>query len=299
MLTANGINSSLISPHLKDGRNLPRLFSICLLFVSLAVIMASIAFTTFMLWNDELTTAREFNFETFEKVPTLWPGRVYSLQSCCEHSAAAVSMEGTLDGAAGRFEVRDTDPLVKGSQRSEVRLRPNPFRTDLWFQARVLLPADWTPDTPRTIVMQWHGTRDVHLAEPGIYPPLELAAAGNEWHLVTVWDTRMRAVPIGESKVEGRETVWTGEIRPGTWENFTFHIRWSHREDGLLELWRGEDLVLSREGPNALNDLIGPYLKFGAYAPDWKAMPVAPNVPTRIVFFDHVIASSREISRQP
>lgn len=243
-------------------------------------------------WNDDLAKNRLLDLKQIESSQLLLPGGTSALQACCDFSTSVVPVAGASDNAAARFEVRYSDPLVKGSHRSEIRLRPNPLRRDLWFQARLMLPGDWPPADERVIVMQWHGSRDFFLGEPGRVPPLELAAEGGEWRLITSWDSRRRTPDDDDDEVEGREEIWTAPLEPGEWETLTFHIVWSYEDDGLIQLWRNGEFVVDRRGPNAHNDLFGPYLKFGAYVPDWKRLPAEPPVAVRQVFFDEVSASS-------
>ena len=61
--------------------------------------------------------------------------------------------------------------------------------------------------------------------------------------------------------------MWTAPYTTGRWTDWVFHVRWSHRGDGLTEVLQNGKLVARREGPNAYNDLRGVYLKLGNYHP--------------------------------
>jgi hypothetical protein len=47
-------------------------------------------------------------------------------------------------------------------------------------------------------------------------------------------------------------------------------VRWSYGEDGIVEIWKDGEQVAKRIGPNAYNDLLGPFFKLGIYIPQWN-----------------------------
>jgi hypothetical protein len=46
--------------------------------------------------------------------------------------------------------------------------------------------------------------------------------------------------------------------------------------------------VLRREGPNAYNDAIGPYFKFGVYAESWLGSDASTRVDNKTLYFDAI-----------
>ena len=67
-----------------------------------------------------------------------------------------------------------------------------------------------------------------------------------------------------------------------------FHVKWSHKSDGLLEVWKDGKLVVRKTGPNTYNDKRGPFLKMGIYKPQWKSKPELSKVTKRVIYFDEV-----------
>jgi len=62
-----------------------------------------------------------------------------------------------------------------------------------------------------------------------------------------------------------------GNIEKGKWTGISY--KWSHKPDGLLEVWKDGKLVVRKTGPNTYNDEKGPFLKMGIYKPHWKSKP--------------------------
>ena len=46
-----------------------------------------------------------------------------------------------------------------------------------------------------------------------------------------------------------------------------FRAKWSLDGDGIIEVEKDGNVVFQRHGANCYNNLLAPYLKFGAYAP--------------------------------
>lgn len=98
--------------------------------------------------------------------------------------------------------------------------------------------------------------------------------------------TGSAARPINHSG--GKEKIDLGPYEAGTWTNWKFHVKWSYQSDGLVEIWKDGQLVVSKTGPNTYNDRQGPYFKIGIYKPDWKYKPQKSNTTQRVIYFDEV-----------
>lgn len=221
----------------------------------------------------------------------------YSLQTCCDHSSEVVRGVSGSIGFARRFELRTTDALVRGSFRSELRLRPNHLREDFWYQSRIFVPADWTESSTPVVAMQWHNTRDFFLGESGNIPPLALDILRGEWRIVKAWDKRWIS-PETPPRVQGHQVVASVPLSPGTWSEWTFHVRWSPDSDGFVQVWKDGRLIADVPGPIGHQDLIGPYLKAGIYIPGWKDKGRETAVSKRVLYFD-LIAASGSAERLP
>ncbi|MCV0428498.1 MAG: polysaccharide lyase [Roseibium sp.] len=260
-----------------------------------AIILSVIAFFAFAkrYWTDNSTRERIASSThldmAFTKDSDLLFNSDYSIQVCCNHSLELSPEKGVADWASSmRFEVRPEDPRVKGSKRSEIRFRPDPYGKTMRYRARLYVPEDWQNSDQRVIALQWHGTRDIHLREGGRVPPLEFFILNGEFHLEKSWDTRLHSGFARQVDVEGRKMLWSAPIKPGTWEDFEFLVKWSVDDDGEISMFRNGEIMLTDTGPNAHNDLIGPYLKFGVYIPNWKANPPTNGIKKRVLFFDTV-----------
>ena len=115
-----------------------------------------------------------------------------------------------------------------------------------------------------TVIAQWHSSEDPYFAdERGRGPPLALRIKDGQWKITDGFDTNL----ISIDKRIGKEILWYGPVNQGEWVDWIFRIKWSHREDGLTEVWKNGELLARREGPNTYKDLRGVYLKLGIYHP--------------------------------
>ncbi len=191
------------------------------------------------------------------------------------------------DGSdAVRFEVRRTDPTVALSKRSELALDSVAAGSEQWYGFRVMLPEGWDRDPGSyEVIGQWHEVPDWNLGEGWRSPPLGIYVRDGQWRVNSKWDSK----PKTEGNTpEGKATLWTGAYETGEWANWVFHVKWSHKSDGILQVWKDGELIVDRKGPNTYNDKVGPYFKIGVYKPDWKENPQASNTDKRVLYFDQV-----------
>lgn len=215
----------------------------------------------------------------------------YVFQVCCTGSTTtADNIEGR---SARQFTVRQDDPLVKGGHRSEIRLRPNRTGQEVWYRASIYVPDTWQPSAVKVTALQWHGTRDVFLFEPGRTPPLQLEINNQQWEILKSWDRRWRttAEKTDDPTLSGRTVLTEVPLAIGGWSDWTFFVRWSVGDDGVLRAWHNGELVLDDQGPNAHQDLIGPYLKAGVYVPDWSLKGPESSITERTLFFGDLTLS--------
>jgi len=191
------------------------------------------------------------------------------------------------DGSdAIRFEVRRTDPNVALSKRSELRLSAVAAGSEQWYGFRVMLPQGWDRDPGSyEVVGQWHEVPDWNLGEGWRSPPLGIYVRDGQWRVNNKWDAKPKT--IGNTP-EGKATLWAGAYETGKWANWVFHVKWSHKSDGILQVWKDGQLIVDKKGPNTYNDQVGPYFKIGVYKPDWKENPQASNTDKRVLYFDQV-----------
>ncbi|MEM1003103.1 MAG: heparin lyase I family protein [Bacteroidota bacterium] len=185
-----------------------------------------------------------------------------------------------------KFTLNRNDKVIHNGKRSELKLPYITPGSEYTYSFSLLLPKSYVADNDREIVSQWHSKPDSHLGESGPgQPPLSLATYKGNWMLYRAWDSK----PVTLKKQpEGKETINLGRYETGTWTNWKFEIRWSHKNNGVIYVWQNDELVWSGEGPNTYNDQRGPNYKVGIYKPGWKSNPQRSQVNTRTLFVDDV-----------
>jgi hypothetical protein len=136
--------------------------------------------------------------------------------------------------------------------------------------------------------MQWHGSKDTFLFEPGKYPPLDLAIVNRRWEITRSWDHRIRTTKTKTGNVEGMALVGGTPMRVGQWAHWVFHVHWSTTDAGRVEAWLDGRKIADVKGPNAHRDLIGPYFKAGVYVPGWGYRGIEQGIRERVLLFDDV-----------
>jgi hypothetical protein len=179
---------------------------------------------------------------------------------------------------AGRHAVRFEVPRRLGSFRSEIALSGVPLCSDYWYGFSIFIPADWIDD-PQSgdIVAQWHGSFGEDKKQFKVEgdgkgrPPVALSLHGSEWQVaVNSSSAVVKDAKDWANYGSKREQFPLGPFRKSAWTDWVFHMHWSYKADGLLEIWQNGKPVLTHAGPNCYNDPNGPYFKIGIYHPAWK-----------------------------
>ena len=109
--------------------------------------------------------------------------------------------------------------------------------------------------------------------------------------ITNVWDTApntQEAQKKRKSKYDGGVTLWEGPIRKDQWTDWVVHVKWSYRDDGLVEIWENGKLIAKRRGPNTFNDQRAPYFKMGIYK-GWRDRQEPKGmVSRRVIYHDEV-----------
>jgi hypothetical protein len=222
-----------------------------------------------------------------------WSG--LAKQVCCNGSAIVVDAPNWNSKSAVRFKISFYDPLVKGSHRSEFRLKATEFHRLYEYGLKIFVPPDWQFDNNQVIVTQMHNVPDNWKGEPGLQPPLELSLVNDSWVIRTAWGRAPTWLdPKGDIR---RDIPWSQPFERGKWTTWTFRTKWSLDGDGIIEVEKDGNAVFQRRGANCYDNLLAPYLKFGAYAPRWINLSAPPEIKTREIFYTDVFA--RESSRGP
>lgn len=141
---------------------------------------------------------------------------------------------------------------------------------DYWYGFSIYLPDSYIPDRTWEIVAQWHGWPEGFPDfSPGTEywrsPVLALRTTGGIWNIINRWDAKRNTGDINNRVYGGTKTWDLGKYETGKWVDWIFHFKWSYQNDGILEVWKNGNLVISKTGANCFNDKIGPYFKMGLY----------------------------------
>jgi hypothetical protein len=175
----------------------------------------------------------------------------------------------------GRFRAEVTHNGAGGANQEKER----------WFGFSVYLPDDWkTISFPGSdILFQIHERPDK--GEDWRSPPLALRVAADKMEWTIRWDSK--ALSEG-NKAEGTATVYSGPLVKGKWVDWVVHVRWSYRQDGLVEVWRDGKKEASHQGPNCYNDQREMYLKIGNYHTGSRGKLWPEGLEQRVSYFDEV-----------
>ncbi|HYD32176.1 MAG TPA: polysaccharide lyase [Azospirillaceae bacterium] len=226
------------------------------------------------------------DFETGNLDQWRWSG---AMQLCCGHSAQVVADTARDGRHAVRMTLRRDDPLMRGSKRAEFRLPSNTFGETYRYAFSVFIPVDWQPDHNGVLLAQWHNVPDIIFGEDAVPPPLRLYVKGDRMSVEVRWDAHpLSRHPLRDEQTDGFAVVWVGPLETGRWIDWSFDVRWSWGDDGLLEVSKDGTVIVERHGPNAYHDLIAPYFKMGVYVPVWADENRPAEMTSRTVFFDAV-----------
>jgi hypothetical protein len=183
-------------------------------------------------------------------------------------------------GAAARFELRRTDPVINDGTRAELATPLEPRGAERWYAFSIYLPASWRTDRSPEILAQWHQDATIEGN-----PPLAIATYRGQWEIAST----------GDGRGDGQESL-IGAYRTGRWTDWLVHAKWSAGADGVLQIWKDGKPVrgyADRRGPNTYAGPKGNYLKVGIYKWDWsKKRP--SDTTSRVMYLDELrIATTR------
>ena len=201
-----------------------------------------------------------------------------ALKSVIDYGA----MTGTFDSV--RTETKPNDPPDGPYIKSG---RPI-IGQDYWYGFSIFLPADFVPSSDWEIVTQWHVDPD-SAEERKRNPPMTITTTDGRWRMRSSWDDS----PITQKDANGN---WVyggtnrydlGPYQTGVWTDWVVHVKWSYKDDGVLEVWKDGVKVISQlKTPNCYNDIKGPYIKFGIYKGWTSGSSPEPGITKRVLYHD-------------
>lgn len=192
-----------------------------------------------------------------------------------------------------RFELNREDTMINNGKRSEISTTAEAMNVERWYLFDIYLPNTYKPDSTPEILAQWHAIPDWDKHETWRSPPIALQMQDGHWGLSLLWAQN----EVNTNKtVSGRDYADLGGYKMNRWTSWKFHIRFSYKDDGILEVWKNGASVFKRIGPNYYNDEKGPYFKFGIYKWSWNKLKAAAvyKVKRRILYFHDVQILKKE-----
>lgn len=171
---------------------------------------------------------------------------------------------------SGRFELRDTDPLVSNGTRTEVAF-PAQSNQNRWYAFSVYFPSNgWEKDSKGDVISQWH-------QGGGKNPSISLR---------TVYDKLMLDFRMDPSSPQKEYLL--NPIAKDTWHTFVMHINHSHGSDGVIEIWHNGEKIFTHKGGNSYDSTYdSPRWKLGIYKSPWNENNTT-DVSKRIIYFDEI-----------
>lgn len=182
-----------------------------------------------------------------------------------------------------RFELHSSDPICAGSKRAELYISSKTTVEEkfTWYAWSEFLPTDYAYDEVNELHFQIH---DKFGQGP---PSIGLWVSKDKWHLIQTYNP--------DDLLNKKSTIKSHDLGPvlkGQWVDWVLHVNFSAGDDGVLQLWRNDTLLLDLKGCNVSKingrQLENPYMKFGIYKWQWKDKQGPFNPDTRVTFFDEL-----------
>jgi hypothetical protein len=189
---------------------------------------------------------------------------------------------------AGRYAMKTSLDRYKDrdSYRTEVSGPGAEIGKEYWYGFSIFLPDDYVPDKIWEIVAQWHGVPDLKQGEQWRNPVLALSTTAGRWGWVSRWDAKRNTFESGKRQYGGQREYDLGPYQRNVWTDWVVHVKWSYEEDGFLQVWKNGEKVIDQTGPNAFNDVQGPFFKMGLYKGWQKPETPSDAVTKRTLYHD-------------
>ena len=195
-------------------------------------------------------------------------------QTATSYGIARVTSPVFQGSAAGRFEIRDTDPEASGGTRSEV-LFPEQTSLNRWYAFAVYFPSDqYKYDETDETICQWH-------QEGGTSASISLRTKNDRLVL--------SVIPSYKGTSQKYDV---GAVTKDAWNTVILHVNHSPDSDGLIELWVNGQKVAERTGDNMYSlsnsGVVTPRWKLGVYKSKWNGSNTTATS-ERVLYVDNVI----------
>jgi hypothetical protein len=205
----------------------------------------------------------------------------------CRPSALIITKEITprKGNGAARFEFDKSDVINYNKYvRAEIR-QPSDVEAERWYGFSNYLPADFVTDPLAEKIAQWHEVPDFDKGENWRSPPVSMGIENGRYYVHIMWAAA--AVNTNNTK-DGEKRIDLGPVDKSKWNDWVFHIKFSYKSDGILEIWKNKEKVLTYNGPNSFNDKTYPYFKIGIYKWGWNGWASYSPESKRVLYYDEV-----------
>ena len=190
-----------------------------------------------------------------------------SKQTATSYGMTASSNQAFSGTRSARFELRDTDPENHDGTRAEISF-PVPTTNNFWYSYALYMPgAQYKDDKIDEVITQWHGGG-------GVTPAISLRVQSGHIYMRTMDDVKTDL----------------GIVEKDKWHTYVYHIIHSSGSDGLIEIWKDGQKLVTRKGASMYaltGDFHLPNWKMGIYKSAWNGTrTTATNL--RVLYFDDI-----------
>ncbi|MFD2515172.1 heparin lyase I family protein [Pontibacter locisalis] len=218
--------------------------------------------------TSNLTTSANILFEETFEGSTLFSGLREQFGTSYAFSTANSPVYN--GSKSGRFELRDTDPMVSNGTRTEV-VFPAQSNQNRWYAFSVYFPSNgYEKDSKGDVISQWH-------QGGGKNPSISLR---------TVYDKLL--LDFRTDPGTPQKEYLLNPIAKDVWHTFVMHINHSHGSDGVIEIWHNGVKVFTHKGGNSYDSTYeSPRWKLGIYKSPWNESNTT-DVSKRVLYFDEI-----------
>jgi hypothetical protein len=194
-------------------------------------------------------------------------GLSISIQYATSYGITASTTHAFSGAKSTRFELRDTDPESHSGTRAEISF-PTPTTNNFWYSYALYMPsAQYKDEKDDEVITQWHGGG-------GITPAISVRVSNGRLSMRTPDDARTDL----------------GVIEKDKWHTYVYHIIHSSGSDGLIEVWKDGQKIVTRKGASMYKitgDFHLPNWKMGIYKSDWNGSKTT-STNLRVLYYDDI-----------
>jgi hypothetical protein len=203
----------------------------------------------------------------------------------CRNDAVRISSDVARTGkTSARFEFTKNDVINFNFLRAEIR-RNCETEDERWYGFSNYLPADFVSDPLAEKIAQWHDVPDFVIGESWRSPPISFGIVNDHYYIQMLWATNAINTDLTRS---GEKKADLGQVDRSRWNDWVFHIKFSYKSDGIMEIWKNKVKIFSYYGPNSYNDQSYPYFKIGIYKWGWNGWADYSPENKRVLYYDEV-----------